>query len=572
MVCSNSHSGKNSNFRLAGQIHKLTQGNEAKNLGPIPYVKVEVFDVDRDACFWPWLRNRPDLMLDKTVIRIPDLIKHPSASLQPIPKLASVEKGDFDQVTHLFSTTDSSQTKTNIYPHRKPLSVPLRVGEAALMNKPIARRLDKLTLTSTCAPWNFFPQSFYSKSLISETTTDYKGTFKCDFNWQPSDTRKGRLWFDSRPDILIKITQIIDNVSTVIYLDPYTSTRWNGHQAQINLSLDNESINCGNGNHYTPSTGSSVYFTHIGNDEVYQIDQATGLFNNALYDNVAYGSFLNIRGHFGDDLTRSDPEIAGSLPYFYYRLSYAKQDSSDDEFIAIKLTLNDTRVDKATLTGQTHRLGPHTINHEPDLYEVRNFNDYYWYKPDQLGTWNSTAAERNTGSYILCLEVFDKNGVKLNTSSGLVNYRNGAGIGNGVLPSPLPPILDHANLHITVDNKEPTVSVSTPGVANKYGAIPWNSILPLNFNVNVSQENDRLQHWHLKYTKNLDNNFSTLAERYSNNGLPGTFSNLLISGSDLLNDKNNTSAFSLKLWALAHIRNGYGFIYHSQDIDAVSIE
>jgi hypothetical protein len=568
---SNYQSEKSNRYHIEGQIHKLTHESEVKDLGPVPYVKVEVFAVDRDTCFWPWLRNRLDLMLDKAVIRIPDLIKHPATHLKPIPELTPVAQFNLDRVTHIFSATTPS-AKTSTYSQTNSASTLLRVGETSLIDEQTAHRLDKLTLTSTCAPWDLFPQSFYAKSLMCETVTSCNGSFKCAFDWQPSAAHKGRLGFTAHPDILIKITQVIDNITTEVFLDPYTSTRWNGNCTQLNLALDNKEVCCGNGNGYTPSTGSSIYFTHIGNDEVYQIDQATGLFNNALYDNVAYGSFLNIRGHFGDDLTRSDPAISDSLPYFYYRLSYAKQVSKDDEFQAVDLTLNDIRVDKTTLAGKTHKLGPYHINNEANLYEVRNFNDYYWYKPDQLGTWDSLSAEKNTNTYTLQLELFDKNGTKLNTSSGLVNYRNGAGDGDCSRPMPLPPMLDHCHLTITLDNKEPTVSVSSPGISSRHGVIPWNSTLPLNFTVNVSQANERLQHWHLKYANNMDNNFLTLTERYSNNGLPGSFSNLLISGNDLINDTNNNKTFSVKLWALSHIRNGYGFIYHSQDVDTITIE
>ena len=93
-----------------------------------------------------------------------------------------------------------------------------RVGEARLMDSSIASRLDKLTLTSKIAPWLIFPHCFYSRAEVCETTTDCDGYFNCCFKWWPFHFRRGRLRFDSCPDIIIKVTQVIDGVPTVIYL------------------------------------------------------------------------------------------------------------------------------------------------------------------------------------------------------------------------------------------------------------------------------------------------------------------------------------------------------------------
>ena len=91
-----------------------------------------------------------------------------------------------------------------------------RVGEARLMDAAVASRLDRLTLTSKIPPWAIFPRSFYSKQVVCETYTDSDGYFR----WSPIHFRNGRLRFDGRPDIIVRVTQIINGVSTVIYMNP----------------------------------------------------------------------------------------------------------------------------------------------------------------------------------------------------------------------------------------------------------------------------------------------------------------------------------------------------------------
>jgi hypothetical protein len=570
---------------VSGHVRKVSHHNGITEICPVPYVKVEIFDVDREACWWPWFRKWWEVLLDRPVIRIPDLTKEPRIPPKPFPGPDPAPLPDRVALNpQPLPPRAASAMATSVMTHvalNPQLEVPLpiaqqqsafmRVGEARLMDSAIAARLDKLTLTSKIAPWLIYPHCFYSKVEVCETMTDCEGFFNCCFSWFPFHFRNGRLRYDSRPDIIVKVTQVINGVTTVIYMDPYTSTRWNVTNTHIDLFLDNEEVVCGHGHCDDRPEGSPVFFTRIGNDEVYQINQATGLYNDISYSNVAYGHTLSVYGQFGDNLTRSDPAHGDPPPYFYYRLSYAKQGSSDADFKFIDVDLNDTRVTKATLIGQSHKLGPYTVNAVPSLYEVRNFSDYYWYNPDWIGTWHSGLAEEDTGTYILRLEMFDKNGAKLNTASGLVDYRNGAGVGNGMPPVPLPPMIDHCDLVITLDNKLPIAELTVPSVINDCGVIPWAAVPPLDFHVNASQENNRLRGWQLWYTKGVGAE-QPLASSFSNNGLPGSFTNHLVPGASLLVGLTSTCAFALRLRAWAHVRNGYGFVFHDEDIDAIAIE
>jgi hypothetical protein len=576
---------------ISGHVRKWVHHDGMTDVCPVPYVKVEVFDVDREACWWPWLRDRWEDLLDRPVIRIPDLLKTPPFPPRPFPEPDPAPYLNSDVIAGPRSGT-SPLERVGLNPQplpprsesgvsRNPLArralnpqpLPplaarsgfLRVGEARQLSEALATRLDRLTLTSRIAPWVIFPHCFFSRVEVCETTTDCNGYFNCCFNWWPFHFRRGRLRFDARPDIIVRVTQIINGVSTVIYMDPYTSTRWDVSNAHIDLFLDNEDVRCGNGDCGTRPPGSPVFFTRIGDDEVYKINQATGLYNEAPLSNVAYGGSLLVYGQFGDALS-------SGAPMRYYRLSYAKSGSTDFKFV--DADLHDTRVSKITLFSEDHKLGPYTVNGTPSLYEVRNFSDYYWYNPDWLGTWLSTLAEEDTGQYVLRLEVFDANGSKLTSAMG-VDYRDGT----VAPPAVLPPMTDRCDLAITLDNKKPEVHLAIPAVLNDCGVIPWSPVLSLDFNVDVKQENNRLRSWGLYYTKGIDPTPNSLGGGVSNNGLPGSV-NLTITGGSaapapgtgMLANLTSTCAFALRLWAYAHVRDGRNFVYYDEAIQAIAVE
>jgi len=577
---------------ISGHVRKVMTTDGVTTICPVPFVKVEIFDVDRENCFWPPLRKWWELLLDRPVIRIPELLKEPPILVKPFPGPDPAPELNLSAISKLGGGIGASRLGlASLGPQPEPPDIPsaaftasvkttntlteatstalqpafTRVGEARLMDSSIAARLENLTLTSKIAPWLIFPFCFYSKAEVCETTTDCDGFFNCCFRWWPFHFRRGRLRFDARPDIIIKVTQIIDGVPTVIYLDPYTSTRWNVNNAHIDLYLDNEDVICGNGNCYEPPDGSPVFFTRIGDDEVYKINQASGLYNEAPLSNVAYGGSLLVYGQFGDALTTGAPAR-------YYRLSYAREGSS--EFIPVTTPLGDTRVEKSTLFSETHTLGPKTINGVPALYEVRNFSDYYWYNPDWIGTWYSWLAEADTGEYVLRLEVFDENGAKLTTAMG-VDYRDGT----ITPPAVLPPMLDRCDLVITLDNKPPQVDLTIPAVINECGVIPWTPALSLTFQVQVSQENNRLRSWGLYYTKGVNPAIHYLDSGSSNNGLPGNVNKPVSGGTaapapgtGMLAGLDTTCAFALKLWAYAHVRDGRHFIYYREQIKAIAVE
>jgi hypothetical protein len=578
---------------VSGHVRKVSY-DDGMHICPVPFVKVEVFDVDREFCFWPYLRKWWKLLLDKPVIRIPDLLKEPPIPLPPFPGPDPVPDLDVSTIPGLRSNKAISRiewvginpqpelpdvalgkltnpvTKAAANPQPEPSSpaasqqVFTRVGEAGLMDSSIAARLDKLTLASKIAPWHIFPHCFYSKIEVCETTTDCDGYFRCCFKWWPFYFRHGRLRFDSRPDIIIKVTQIIDGISRVIYLDPYTSTRWNINNAHIDLYLDDENVVCGPGCSPQPTIeGKTVFFTRVGNDYVYDIDQVAGTYHGGGYSNVAYGSStvhdrLNIQAAFGEELTEAaDP--------YYYRLSIGLgTGATAGPFKPITSSLVDTRVDKVTFNSESHGLGPHVVNGEPALYEVRNTKDYYWYWPDHIGSWFTLTDVPDEGLYTVRLEVFDKNGVKL--TSAVVDYRDGT----VAPPAVLPPMTDHCDLVLQIDNVAPTITLDVPKAGSECGVVQFTDI-PFDINTSVTQANGRLHWWRLLYVKGLSSGETYMTGNSNPAGLPLP-QDVTTSSATFTAGLTTTCAFSLIVDAWSHIRNGYGRVHYRRLIKPVAVE
>ncbi|HWJ94007.1 MAG TPA: hypothetical protein VNT33_04740, partial [Telluria sp.] len=378
---------------VSGHIRKIIERDNVTDTCPVPLVKVEIFDVDREACLWPWFRRWWEYLLDRPVIRLPDLLREPPVPFPPFPGPDPVPDLKLELARPRLATTTFQPTLAAGAAHQlaapqlaglqlSALRLPDvdRVAEARLLDPALATRFGQLTVTSRIAPWLIFPNCFYSRELVCETTTDCDGFFNCCFDWWPFHVRHGRLRFDTRPDIIVRVTQVINGVSTVIYMDPYTSTRWNQSSTHIDLYLDDPDVECGATCDPQPP-GTTVFFTRVGNDYVYNIDQATGTFHGDGFSNVAYGATLNIQALFGDALTRSGDQ-------YYYRLSVGPgSGTAAGPFKPLMAPVADTRVHKTTLVSESYALGPQVVNGQAALYEVRNMDDYYWYWPDLIGQW-----------------------------------------------------------------------------------------------------------------------------------------------------------------------------------------
>jgi hypothetical protein len=568
---------------VSGHVRKVHVDDGLLRICPVPFVKVEVFDVDREGCLWPPLRLHWEDLLDRYVVRIPDLIgprplpdppdPGPFRERLPVPgpipgpipgpdpmRAAMLDEAAMNiagRVAASLQEISAAELAERRAESRalQPASL-MRVGEVKMLSEAAAARLEKLTFTDRIAPWLRFPFCFYSVEELCETYTDCDGYFRCCFRWWPFHFRNGRLRYDSRPDIILKVTQIIDGVETVVYLDPYTSTRWNSGSTHIDLYLDNEEVRCGHPACDPRPPGSVVYFTRIGDEEVYDINQGSGLYSDGTISNLAYGGGLRLHAHFGQDLSDGTPPR-------YYRLSYAEKTGPmtppDAAFQPIAQSLpggklTDTRVNSITLVSEDYDLGPKTVGAQVGLFEVRDMEHFGWYNPDHIGTWLSAAVGKSNGLYVLRLEVFDENGNKLNTPA--VDYRDGT----DPPPGPLPPMTDACDLVIYLDNNPVSVGIVPPATTDPCGLLNVGPADSITFRVNVQQGQGRINRWNLRYKKGITPGWTNLDADASNSGLPDVNNHpvTVLATDPMLADisAGGTCAFTVHLGSYAHITDG----------------
>ncbi|MEA2559439.1 MAG: hypothetical protein QOH06_943 [Acidobacteriota bacterium] len=522
---------------VSGHVRKVFTQNGDTSICPVPFVKVEIFDVDREGCWWPYLIKYLDRISNPRVLRASDLIKAAGGAAR-----TAMEGPRLDMA--------------NV----APAALDARVGEVKSLSAEVASRVENLTLTSIVAPWIYFPYCFYSKAIVCETYTDCDGYFNCCFPWWIFHFRNGRLRFDLRPDIIIRVTQIINGVSTVIYMDPYTSTRWNSASTHIDLFLDNEAIVCG-GCATDPLPGSSkASLLQIGSDPVWQVDQMDGKFKTPPYSNGAYGGALYLRGNFTADLLTGSPKR-------YYKLSWAPLGTTD--FTPIATPLSALRSAPGGVF-ETYLLGPQPSGPLAGLYEAQD-TAHWWLMPGVpggsgmvLGLWD-TSFETDQGGYTVRMEVYDEAGNKIVT----MQFPDHGGNGTGVDPAPPPIRVDHLDLNFHVDNKPVTFGLTTPAT-NDCGVIPWSPALTIPLHVHAEQDNHRVHSWNLYYVKGVNPTRIYLADAVYNAGISPVDVN--VNADALLVGLETTCAFALILSAWSHVRNNWGFAWVDEQIRAIAIE
>lgn len=552
---------------ISGRIRKQHDVAGTTQYCPVPFVKVEVFDVDREWCFWPWILELAKKEPQRLVVRLPDLLKkidlkpRPGPGPDPGPELQLPSASTFLERVSLNPQPEPPLPVLELNPQPLPPTTGLTTAPAASSvpaETAIPQALQNLTVTSRVPPWQVLPRCYYSRKLVCTAYTDCDGNFKCCFWWPPFHFRNGRFRYDPRPDIVIKVTQVVDGVATIVYLDPYCGVRWNVTNAYITLVLDDEGVVCGPGCRPQPE-GTTVFFTRVGNDYVYDIDQSAGTYHGGGYSHVAYGYGLYFQAAMGKGLTEAaDP--------YYYRLSIGQgKGAGAGPFAPISSSLADTRVNKLTLTSESHTLGPQVVNGQPALYEVRNTKDYYWYWPDLVGYWFTPTDVPDEGLYTVRLEVFDKNGVKL--TSAVVDYRDGT----VVPPAVLPPMPDHCDLVLQIDNVAPTITLDVPKAGSVCGVVKFTDV-PFDINTSVTQANGRLYWWRLNYVKGLSPTETTMDSESSAAGLSPLPRNKTNSSAPFTTGLTTTCAFSLIVDAWSHIRNGYGLVYYRRLVKPVAVE
>jgi hypothetical protein len=563
---------------------------------PVPFVKVEVFDVDRESCWWPWLLRWERHLIDPRVLDVPTLV-NPPVPPDPIGPVALAHIGDPAAAVAFNPQPDPpapafAEPIERVALNPQPLppreqvagpTDPIPWSQAfsfeaagrglarASAVADVSEKLRDLTLTSRIAPWEILPLCFYSRQLVCTTFTDCNGDWECCFNWWPFHVRHGRFRFDPRPDIVIRVTQTINGVSTVIYMDPYSGTRWNVSGATINLSLNDPRVVCGPGCNSGPGLGNSqASLLQVGSDPTWTINQANGLYETGLTTNAAFGGALYLRGDFSLDLKTAGP--------LYYRLQWKPQGAPDSSFQPIITALSALRAAPFGAFSD-YTLGPHTIAGVSGLYEVQDAF-HWWLMPGVpggpgtvIGLWD-TSFESDEGSYVLRMDMFDAAGNPLAT----IQYPNHGGNGTGIDPAPPPIVVGQLDTLVHVDNKPVDYSLGVPA-ANSCGIIPWTPTLPatLTFAVHATQENGRVHEWRLDYTKGTTAAGDNLGDVSYNSGLSPV--NVMVPGGTMLIDPSTPSgyiesscAFALRLQAWAHVRGNWGFIWYGEKLYAIAVE
>ena len=582
---------------ISGHVRKLIETELGNRKCPVPFAKVEVFDVDRESCWWPYIVNLRPLLPERSVFDASEVLRQrveiPGSVRERVRLARPVEiENPQESRSAASSAPTTGLEEVGFNPQPEPpadfaafsseIQAPRggqRVGEVAALSDSEARSFDNLSLTSAQAPWVIFPGCFYSKAKVCQDYTDCNGYFRCCFRWWPFHFRRGRLRFDLRPDIVIRVTQVINGVEKVIYIDPYTSTRWNVTSAHIDLCLDDEEVVCGPG--CGPDIGltdSQATVYQIGADPVWRINKANSRYTAFGESNGAYGKTLYVRGDFSANLKLGDDSAPAAKRY--YKLSYAKAAGGggvppDAAFTAIQTPLSAYRAN-INPPGQflTYLLGPQPAGPLEGLYEVQDTN-HWWIIPGigftspggkVLGYWPTTAFESDEDVYWLRMEVFNSNGTKLNT----VEFPNHEGNGSGV---PVVPTVtnDHLDLKVHLDNKVMSFNLTTPA-SNACGVVPWSQKDQLinGLVVHASQENGRVHRWLLRYNKGVNPTEIQLGSATYPSGTSPV--NQAVDGSPMLSGLTTTCAFGLHLYARAHVRVNYGWHNYGRKSYAIAIE
>jgi len=542
---------------------------------PIPYTRVEIFDVDRHWCFWPHLHRFRDLLRNKLVLRLEDIIN----TIPDIPDLVREFPPPFDPQFSPVSLKENSFTAADsgagLLPDNLTPTRAISKSDFSSISSVPNIDISRITATSRLAPWILFPGCYYHKHLICTTTTDEDGYFRCCFTWRPSHGHHGHhghSGIDYRPDIIIRVTQVIDGVSKIIYMDPYANTRWNVNNLHVDLFLDDPDIVCGEPDDQNRPEGAKAFFTRIGNDEVFKINQVNGTYSKSdAISNMAYGSALNIYAQFGETLSKHQ-NIPGATGPYYFKLLY--------DGTPMTAPLKDYRVHKTTSVVESYTLGPKPVDGETALYEIRDFEDYNWYNPDLIGRWvtakqstdlitNELVITKNVPDGIkeLKLEIYDDLGNLLDSSK--VEYLDGTSASTGILDTKYP-----CTMKIAIDNNPPVFDMQVSPLPTGCGVIQSSAVPPLDVTVSASQANNRVSSWSLTYVKGTNPTVIGLgpdSSGSSNSGGAGV-NNHTVHAESMLAGLTTTCAFSLKLGGWAHVRNGINRIYYRESRQAIAIE
>jgi hypothetical protein len=324
--------------------------------------------------------------------------------------------------------------------------------------------------------WLWWPYCGYSLEKLGTAQLNPDGSF--------SLTVPISICRNDTPDLWFVVRQKIDGVERVIYArHPVPcNTYWNHPSGKpVNLLVNDPlAVAC-----QQPSSASGdnlVVPMGIYEDEWYQVDQAhikapcvpstplpyaCGLYNST----DPYGTRLDIRMQFNGDLLHS---ISPSNGATYYRWSYRKHGSEDWVHIKTPITHRYLKKVGGEYFIDSEPLGPVNLSTttEKDLFNIPDPNKAWLANRNDLAyaiwhtaTWNGEKylPQISDGKYDLLLEIFDKNGNKLNPTTAGFKFALPTGY-TGPLDKTLYVQNDGLILHVHVDNNDTIAEIMSVAI------------------------------------------------------------------------------------------------------------
>ncbi|MEA1894471.1 MAG: hypothetical protein U9N36_04545 [Euryarchaeota archaeon] len=344
----------------------------------------------------------------------------------PVP-FARVEVFDVDSLLSI--TPVKAKPVESYIPQGKLGKIPEEMSQVAEKSDVLERTVGEISIVDT---YTRIP--FYSKDKLGEVYTDECGEFCFTFTWFPGCAPS----IDVSPDLIFKVSQTYYDpthpdadanglVTFAIYSEGYSDTRWDVpdyHWVKLDAA-DGVLVSCNPDCH--PLLDRRALFVGVGYQGVYadiaqedNAPKACGFVYNGNFVKSPFGETLDIRGVFGSKVEETGERL--------YRISYAKipdcnsKPADDDPGAWTPIT--DELVERYyywdSTVGALHydnmALGPHSLpgHASPEFYKIRNTqdddgHDIHWFDHNRIAEWD-TDGEIPNGLYVLKIEVFDSDG------------------------------------------------------------------------------------------------------------------------------------------------------------------
>ena len=454
---------------------------------PVPFAKVEVFDVDSLLSIKP-IKAKPVKSIiagDKfrkipeEVFKIPERYNPPGPVLEPFGKRMMVKS------------------------MRGTEEMPISAEKSEVLDYTVG----KVSIVDSYAHIPFYT---YTKDNLGEVYTDECGEFCLTFTWFPGCAPS----VDVSPDLIFKVSQTYYDpthpdadasglVTFTIYSEGYSDTRWDVpdyHWVKLDAA-DGVLVSCNPDCH--PLLDRRALFVGVGDQGIYEdiaqeddAPKACGFVYNGNFVKSPFGETLDIRGVFGSKVEEAGERL--------YRISYAtipdcnSKPADDDPSAWTPIT--DGLIERYyywdSAVGALHydnmALGPHSLpgHASPEFYKIRNTqdddgHDIYWFDHNRIAEWE-TDGEIPDGLYVLKIEVFDSDG---NPDPAV--YR-GDDLGK------------YAYMYLHINNKKPHVEIKeiyNGGTLINMNCGAFDHLIgeEVKFLVDAYHEDDHLLYWTMTY-------------------------------------------------------------------------